>query len=149
MNRNRYRFEIFAIPLILSATSPAFDALASDPPESRSAAQGSKPQPKQEGVVGKTDQEKAVFEKFVRHEPQFKDHYQAHYAASGYDYNQYRPAYQRGFELALDPRYAAMDWSALEPQARRSWNDSTMGLWDQYKDAVRYGWEQGHRLDRG
>ena len=103
----------------------------------------------QDRVVGRTESEKAAFDSFVRHESQFKAHHQAHYATSGYDYNQYRPAYQHGFELALDERYAKMDWSQLESQARRTWDESKMGLWDRYKDAVRYGWEQGVMLDKG
>lgn len=90
-----------------------------------------------------TDQEKEMLDRFVRHESRFKDHYQSHFSKSNYEYHQYRPAYQHGFELGLDARYRTMDWSGVEPEARRTWDESTMGLWDQYKDAVRYGWEQG------
>lgn len=106
-------------------------------------------QQKQDRIAGMTDREKEAFDKFVKHESRFKDHYQSHFSTSHYDYNQYRPAYQHGFELGLDPRYRKMDWSSVEPEARRTWDESTMGLWSQYKDAVRYGWEQGATLERG
>ena len=90
-----------------------------------------------------------MLDQLKRHEAQFKEHYDHHYANSGYGYNQYRPAYQYGFELAMDERYKTMDWSILELQARKGWDESTMGLWDQYKDAVRFGWERGVIAQRG
>lgn len=106
-------------------------------------------QQKQDRIAGMADRENEAFDKFVIHESRFKDHYQSHFSTSHYEYNQYRPAYQHGFELGLDPRYRKMNWSSVEPEARRTWDESTMGLWSQYKDAVRYGWEQGAALERG
>ncbi|OQW32322.1 MAG: hypothetical protein A4E19_20055 [Nitrospira sp. SG-bin1] len=104
-------------------------------------------QQKQNRVARMTEREQEAFDKFVAHEARFKDHYRSHFSTSHYDYNQYRPAYQHGFELALDPRYRKPDWNGVEPQVRGTWNESTMGLWNQYKDAVRYGWEQGMALE--
>jgi hypothetical protein len=98
--------------------------------------------------AGMTEQQTQVFDKFVRHEARFKDHYQSHFSTSHYEYNQYRPAYIHGFELALDPRHRKADWTGVESQAHRTWDEPTMGLWSQYKDAVRYGWEQGITLER-
>ncbi len=105
-------------------------------------------QHKQERIVRAAEQEKDAFDRFVAHESRFKDHYQANFLASHYEYHQYRPAYQHGFELGLDPRYERADWNSVEPDARRTWVESTMGLWSQYRDAVRYGWEQGVALKR-
>ena len=105
-------------------------------------------QQQQDRIPLMTDREREAFDKFVKHESRFKDHYQSHFSTSNYEYNQYRPAYQHGFELGLDPRYRKMDWSHVEAEARRTWNESTMGLWSQYKGAVRYGWEQGAALER-
>jgi hypothetical protein len=107
------------------------------------------PPPRQpQPSAGMTEQQMKILDKFVQHEARFKDHYQAHFSTSHYEYNQYRPSYLHGFELALDPRYRKTDWNNVEPQARRTWDESTMGLWTQYKDAVRYGWEQGTLLER-
>jgi hypothetical protein len=83
------------------------------------------------------------------YEADFRQNYEANYANSGYGYDQYRPAYQYGFGLAKDPRYTTMNWKALEMQARRNWNEATMGPWDRYKDAVRYGWERGQEATPG
>lgn len=103
-------------------------------------------QQQQDRAARMTEQEKEVLNKFVQHETRFKDHYQSHFSTSHYEYHQYRPAYQHGFELGLDPRYRRMDWSSVEPEARRTWDESTMGIWSQYKEAVHYGWEQGRRV---
>lgn len=83
------------------------------------------------------------------YEADFRQNYEANHANSGYGYDQYRPAYQYGFGLAKDPRYAMMDWNELEMQAHRNWNEGTMGPWDRYKDAVRYGWERGRAATPG
>ena len=98
-------------------------------------------------LLGQADQQ--MLDQLKQQEPQFKEHYDHHYASSGYGYNQYRPAYQYGYELAMDTRYKSMEWSILELQARKGWDESTMGLWDQYKDAVRFGWERGVIAQRG
>jgi hypothetical protein len=105
------------------------------------------PQPK-DRITHMTEREKEALDKFVHHEARFKDHYQSHFSTSNYEYHQYRPAYQHGFELALEPRYQKTDWNSVEPHAHRTWDEPTMGLWNQYKDAVRYGWEQGVALER-
>lgn len=105
-------------------------------------------QQNQDSIVAMTEREKEALDQFVEHEARFKEHYRSHFSTSHYEYHQYRPAYQHGFELALDARGKKMDWNSAEPQVRRTWNESTMGLWSQYKEAVRYGWEQGFALER-
>jgi hypothetical protein len=102
-----------------------------------------------DSVAGGTAQEQAVFNAFTKQEPEFRKHYDDHYVQSGYAYNQFRPAYQHGFELGFDPHYRDMDWPGIEREARRRWNESRMGLWDRYHEAVRYGWERGVVAARG
>jgi uncharacterized protein (TIGR02271 family) len=53
-------------------------------------------------------------------------------------YEQSAPAYQFGHELAGDER----DWSAIEPEARRRWEERSPGTWDRVVDAVRYACER-------
>lgn len=146
-----YRFVFLLLPLVWMIMHPMpvvphsyapVQLVASESPVRPSQQQ------QQEPILRMTEQEKEALNKFVKHEARFKDHYQSHYSTSKYEYHQYRPAYQHGFELALDPRYRTMDWNSVEPEAHRTWNESTMGLWNQYKDAVRYGWEQGVALER-
>jgi len=91
----------------------------------------------------------AELAEITRYEPDFRQNYESNFANTGYGYDQYRPAYRYGFELAKDPRYDGMDWNTLEMQAHRNWNEGTMGPWNRYKDAVRYGWERGREATPG
>ena len=91
----------------------------------------------------------AELAEITRYEPDFRQNYENNFANSGYGYDQYRPAYRYGFELAKDPRYNGMDWSSLEMQDHRNWNEGTMVPWNRYKDAVRYGWERGRETTPG
>jgi len=91
----------------------------------------------------------AELAEITRYEPDFRQNYESNFANTGYGYDQYRPAYRYGFELAKDPRYNGMDWNTLEMQAHRNWNEGTMGPWNRYKEAVRYGWERGRESTPG
>ena len=86
--------------------------------------------------------ETARIEDINRYEPDFRRNYETNYADSGYGYDQYRPAYYFGYELATDPRYRGQEWTAVESDAHGYWNESTMGPWDRYKDAVHYAWDR-------
>jgi len=56
----------------------------------------------------------------------------------GLSYEECSPAYQFGHELAADGR----DWLAIEPEARRRWEERSPGTWERIKDSVRYAWER-------
>ena len=72
----------------------------------------------------------------------FRTHYQTHYANTGRSYDEYAPAYQYGSTVGGDTRYSGRDWSAIEPDLRRDWEASHRGnAWENFKDAVRHGWE--------
>jgi hypothetical protein len=86
--------------------------------------------------------ETARIEDINRYEPDFRRNYETNYANSGYGYDQYRPAYYFGYELATDPRYRGQEWTAVESDAHGYWNESTMGPWDRYKEAVHYAWDR-------
>jgi hypothetical protein len=100
-------------------------------------------------VAGRTASEQTMFSAFTRQESEFRNHYEKEFAQTGYAYSQFRPAYQRGFELGYDPHYRDSDWTIIEKEARRNWDESAMGQWDRYKDAVRFGWERGVVAARG
>lgn len=85
-------------------------------------------------------------DQFSTQESSFKAHYQSHFVTSGYEYNHYRLAYKYGFDLALDPDHQKMNWTSVEPQARQNWNERSLGPWNQHREAVVYGWEQGIKL---
>lgn len=82
---------------------------------------------------------------FADYDQEFRRHYNTRYATTGYDYNQYQPAYQYGYTLGTDPRYQNADWMAVERSARRGWEDDHDSAWEDFKDAVRHGWERATR----
>lgn len=76
-------------------------------------------------------------------ESRYRRNYDTTYAAVGaYTWDQYSPAYRYGYNLGTDPRYASMSWADVEADARRNWEMENEGTWQDFKDAVRYGWEQ-------
>lgn len=73
----------------------------------------------------------------------FRNHYQSHFANTGFGYEQYQPAYRYGYTLANDPRFRGSDWADIEPDARIFWTTHYADSpWEQFKDAVRHGWQE-------
>jgi hypothetical protein len=68
-------------------------------------------------------------------------HFAAHYAKTAYTYQNLRPFYEYGFNLASDPRYLTASWLEVEADASRYWSESNPNdLWINYSDAVHFGW---------
>jgi hypothetical protein len=72
----------------------------------------------------------------------FRNDFATNYSSTGYTYEQYQPAYRYGYDLARDERYREYDWTRLEPEARRYWDERNPGTWDRFKNAVRHAWEE-------
>jgi len=78
---------------------------------------------------------------YDRYDPLFRTHYQTTYGTTGRSYEEFRPAYFYGYDLAGNPQYRNMTWEQVEMDARRSWErEHHDTLWDDIKDAVREGW---------
>jgi hypothetical protein len=84
----------------------------------------------------------AVYADYTTYEPRFRMDYDRNFAASGYDYNQFDPAYRYGYTLATDPRYTDYDWDRLEPEAQAYWDKNYPGTWDRVKDGIRNAWRE-------
>ncbi len=72
----------------------------------------------------------------------FREHYNANYTHSGYDYDTYALAYRFGYDLANEVDVEHRSWAEIEPEAQRYWETNYRGAWDQFKDAVRHAWEE-------
>jgi uncharacterized protein (TIGR02271 family) len=74
----------------------------------------------------------------------YRDNYNATFAHSGMTWDQVRPAYQYGDELARDQRYRGRDWSTFESDARRDWEarHAGAGTWEKIKDGVRHAYDR-------
>jgi len=79
----------------------------------------------------------------------YRTHYDATFGARGYTYDQYRHAYRFGTDLAGDTQFAPNDWTTVEPEARRYWEERNEGTWEDFKDAVRYAWEKAKQTVSG
>jgi uncharacterized protein (TIGR02271 family) len=75
------------------------------------------------------------------YEADWRQHHGTTFVSRG-AYTEYEPAYRYGSELAGDARYRGRDWAALEADAHRDWEGRHAGTWEQFKDAIRYGWEK-------
>ena len=83
------------------------------------------------------------YDEYDAYEPFFRTHYNRNYATAGYTYSRYMPAYQYGYTLATDDRYADYDnWDDVRTTARRDWDDDTHGAWEEAEDAVHYAWHK-------
>jgi hypothetical protein len=79
---------------------------------------------------------------WAAHERDFRTHATSAFADRGLAYEHWAPAYRYGYELATDPRYRGRDWAAIETDSRRDWEQRHQGTWEEFKEAIRYGWEK-------
>lgn len=105
------------------------------------------------GVSGAWDKMKAA----VRHgwdriteddDNEYRSHWNATYstATGAGTYDEYRPAYAYGTEMARNDKYRGRQWGEVESDLRTDW-DSRYGnggqsTWEKMKSAVRHGWDR-------
>ena len=92
------------------------------------------------GGTGRTSNDRSLA--FETYTPDFRTHYQTTYSTSGAKYDRYQPAYQYGYNLAMDERYRNRNWNEIESEVRTSWNSQNQNTWEDFKDAVRYSWDK-------
>lgn len=80
------------------------------------------------------------YQAWETYEPTFRTAYNTRYANSGYTWDQYRPAYRYGYTLATNPSYSGRNWTDIEPEARRYWEERNPSTWENFKDSVRDSW---------
>jgi uncharacterized protein (TIGR02271 family) len=68
---------------------------------------------------------------------EFRRHWMETGRTSGLTYEQSDPAYRFGHQLGG----GGQDWSAIEPDARRRWEERHPGTWARFAAPIRYGWE--------
>jgi uncharacterized protein (TIGR02271 family) len=72
----------------------------------------------------------------------FRRHWAESGRFGGARYEEYDPAYRFGRQLGGDAQGAG-EWSSIEADARRRWEERSPGTWERFKDAIRYAWEGG------
>ena len=71
----------------------------------------------------------------------FRNHYNSNFASNGMRYEEYEPAYQYGYTMRNSNKVKGQKWADIESQARTDWERNHKGTWQNFKDAVRHGWE--------
>ena len=79
---------------------------------------------------------------FVAYEREFRSHYDTAFATRGSPYEHWAPAYRYGYDIATDPRYREREWTTVETDARREWEQGHRGTWEEFKEAIRHGWDK-------
>jgi len=77
----------------------------------------------------------------------YRNHWDSTYGATGGSYDEYRPAYAYGSDMARDDRYRGRSWDAVETDLRSDWDtrygsSGETSTWDKMKAAVRRGWDR-------
>jgi len=79
---------------------------------------------------------------FAQLEADFRDNFRSSHRGSDYEFDKAKPAYQYGYELASDRSRSADDWTTVESDARRRWEERSPGTWEKVKDAARYAYDR-------
>lgn len=73
----------------------------------------------------------------------YQEHYRSQYGTTGASFDEYEPAYRFGHEMRSSAsEETAKDWSAVEPEARTSWEEHHPNTWERFKEAIRRAWER-------
>ncbi len=81
----------------------------------------------------------------------YRSHFSSTYGSADGTYDEYKPAYSYGSEMAMNDRFRGRKWDDVENDLRSDWSTrrgSTAGdTWEKMKAAVRRGWDR-MTLDR-
>lgn len=87
----------------------------------------------------------------VQHHGQFEDYqpaFEKHFAdvlqGSDGTFAQYKPVYNEGYKMAVDPAYRTHLWANMEPDVRAAWEKEYQHRfqWEDYRTAVRHAWQE-------
>jgi hypothetical protein len=85
---------------------------------------------------------------FTESDPLFRSHFQHANRFADRAYEDLRPAYQLGFEVAADPRFAGKAFEEVEKDLEGNWVNLRFrgGDWRTVRDYAREGFEQARRI---
>ena len=74
----------------------------------------------------------------------YRTHWNSTYGATGGTYDEYRPAYSYGSEMARSEMYRGRPWNDVETDLRSGWEQRGGGqsTWEKMKAAIRHGWDR-------
>jgi hypothetical protein len=84
--------------------------------------------------------------RFTPYTQAFRRHYDDRYKELGHPYDYYAPAYRHGYDMATGPEFQGREWQAVEPLARKAWEERYTEPWEEVDESVRYGYDYRRRL---
>jgi hypothetical protein len=69
-------------------------------------------------------------------ERDYRSDFDQRFKGGGYTYEHFSPAYRYGYELAHDEALRGKEWSAVEAEARRDWDERNPNTWEQVADGL-------------
>lgn len=78
---------------------------------------------------------------FDSFESDFQSHFNDQISVGGGRYEQFRPAYRYGYDMAISRNLSGRDWDGIEMDAKRRWEELNPGTWDRYEPAIHYSWD--------
>ncbi|AUX44893.1 uncharacterized protein SOCE26_063630 [Sorangium cellulosum] len=80
---------------------------------------------------------------YEQYDADFRKHYASgSYMKSGYAYDQVAPAYLFGYQLGTSQNFKGHDWTTIEMEAGKAWEERNPGTWEHLKTAVRHAWDK-------
>lgn len=79
---------------------------------------------------------------FDENRPEFRRHYDEHFADEDYGFQEYSQAYRYGLALADHEPFFTLKWEDIAEHASRSWEEYNKGTWHRFRQAVRFGWDR-------
>ena len=72
----------------------------------------------------------------------FRGYYTQRLASRGIAYERLEPAFRYGHSLGTKEPFRSQEWSTIEPDIRRLWEEKNPRTWDEVKDAVQFAWQR-------
>lgn len=79
-------------------------------------------------------------QQYSDYDADFHTYYNSELGGSGLTYEQYSPAFRYGHQLA--DRYRGRNWTEVEPEARRIWEERNPSTWDRFTAAIRHAFNR-------
>jgi hypothetical protein len=73
----------------------------------------------------------------------YRKHFLSTYGVNGGEYGRYSDAYRLGHDYAH--QHAEEDWQAARPRLAEMWESRSQGPWDDFEEAVRFGWQSARK----
>jgi uncharacterized protein (TIGR02271 family) len=78
---------------------------------------------------------------FTDYEPDFRRYVDTRLADRGLTYDDVSPALKFGYQMGTTEPFRSSNWTKVEPDARKLWENQNPGTWDNNANIVKYSWE--------